>query len=177
VRVELTDDAVAWLAIGAAGGASVAMVLALLAINGQRRVRRAYRVFSGGHSEDILTLLQRYITELHALREDVAAVGQYGDHVRDLLAGAVTRVATVRYDAFEDMGGHLSYSTAFLDERGNGVVLTAINGRSETRTYAKPVEAGGSPHTLSDEEAAVVAQALGDGDQESSRAKSGTGAK
>ena len=47
--------------------------------------------------------------------------------------------ASLRYDAFEDVGGRLSFSCALLDEHGTGVVLTSINGRQETRVYAKPV--------------------------------------
>lgn len=158
--MELTDTVVAWVAIGSAGAAFVAVALGLLAISGQRRVQRAYRVFSRDRSEDVLSLLERHISEVSGLRGEVASLDQRSGQLRDLLAGAVTRVATLRYDAFSDMGGHMSYSTALLDERGNGVVLTSIHGRNDTRTYAKPVEGGDSAHTLSEEESAVVAQAL-----------------
>jgi hypothetical protein len=66
----------------------------------------------------------------------------------------------VRFDAFDDMGGRLSFSVALLDEHGDGTVITAINGRTETRAYAKPVIRGASCHTLSQEEIAAIAQAL-----------------
>ena len=58
------------------------------------------------------------------------------------LADAIRHVAVVRYDAFGDMGGRLSFSVAMLDDSGDGLVLTSINGRTETRTYAKGVKAG-----------------------------------
>lgn len=167
--MELTDTVVAWLALGAVGAAFVAVALGLLAISGQRRVRRAYRVFSRGESEDVLALLERHIAEVRELRGEVVELGERSDQLRELLGGAITRVATVRYDAFADMGGHMSYSTALLDELGNGVVLTSIHGRNDTRTYAKPIETGESAHTLSDEEAGVVAQAL-EGQQAGRRA-------
>jgi hypothetical protein len=73
----------------------------------------------------------------------------------------VRTVGFTRYDAFHDVGGHLSYSAAFLDEAGDGVVLSAINGRSETRSYAKPVRGGHSDHNLSDEERTAIALAMG----------------
>ena len=60
------------------------------------------------------------------------------------IEGGVRRVALLRYDAFEDVGGRLSFSCALLDEHGTGVVLTSINGRQETRVYAKPIDAGDS---------------------------------
>jgi hypothetical protein len=73
---------------------------------------------------------------------------------------AVQRVAVVRYDAFPDAGGRLSYSVALLDGAGDGVVLTTITGRSETRSYAKAVRAGVGVDPTSPEEDEAIAQAL-----------------
>ena len=50
---------------------------------------------------------------------------------------SLRNVAVVRYDAFGDMGGRLSFSAALLDDIGDGIVLSSINGRGESRTYAK----------------------------------------
>jgi hypothetical protein len=69
-------------------------------------------------------------------------------------------VSVVRYDAFADMGGRLSFSAALLDDAGDGIVLTSINGRTETRSYAKGVKGGASEHTLSPEEEQAIAFAL-----------------
>jgi uncharacterized protein YlxW (UPF0749 family) len=78
----------------------------------------------------------------------------------EALMSAVQRIGLVRYDAFEDMGGHLSFSAALLDAEGDGIVITSINGRQDTRCYAKPVEAWTSRHNLSEEEEAAIQQAL-----------------
>ena len=76
------------------------------------------------------------------------------------IEGSVRRVGVMRYDAFEDVGGRLSFSCALLDERGTGVVLTSINGRQETRVYAKPVTVGQSTYNLSREEEEAIRQAM-----------------
>ncbi|TMK36711.1 MAG: DUF4446 family protein [Actinobacteria bacterium] len=76
------------------------------------------------------------------------------------IEGSVRRVALLRYDAFEDVGGRLSFSCAMLDEHGTGVVLTSINGRQETRVYAKPVAVGTSTYNLSAEEEEAIRQAM-----------------
>ncbi len=94
------------------------------------------------------------------MRGDLGVVNDNTERLRELVRDGVSRVAVVRYDAFEDMGGALSFSAVLLDERGDGVVLSAINGRSETRTYAKAVQGGSSEHTLSAEEQQAIAQAL-----------------
>lgn len=72
---------------------------------------------------------------------------------------ALSRVAVVRYDAFGDMGGRLSFSAALLDGQGDGLVLSSIHGRGESRTYAKGVTAGESETTLTPEERQAVAAA------------------
>ena len=76
------------------------------------------------------------------------------------IEGSVRRVALLRYDAFEDVGGRLSFSCAMLDEHGTGVVITSINGRQETRVYAKPVTARTSTYNLSAEEEEAIRQAM-----------------
>ena len=74
---------------------------------------------------------------------------------------ALRHVGVVRYDAFGDMGGRLSFSAALFDDEGNGLVISSINGRSETRTYAKPLVDLRSDHTLSPEEEDAIRLARG----------------
>ncbi|MQA86224.1 MAG: DUF4446 family protein [Streptosporangiales bacterium] len=57
------------------------------------------------------------------------------------------------------MGGRLSFSLALLTAIGDGVILTSINGRTETRTYAKVIRGGEPTHPLSPEEERAVAEA------------------
>ena len=93
--------------------------------------------------------IDRRIDGLVVALEEQSAAGRF----------ALQRFGLVRYDAFSEMGGQLSFSAAFLDDHGDGLVITSINGRTETRTYAKPVKALGSPHNLSDEEQEAIVTA------------------
>jgi len=61
---------------------------------------------------------------------------------------------------FEDMGGQLSFSAAILNDLGDGLVISCINGRQEARTYAKPVQRASSPYNLSPEEQEAIRLAL-----------------
>ncbi|CAN7231232.1 DUF4446 family protein [Knoellia sp. LjRoot47] len=72
---------------------------------------------------------------------------------------ALRHVAVVRYDAFGDMGGRLSFSAAIVDDRGDGVVLSSIHARGESRTYAKGITEGGSDATLTPEEQQALSAA------------------
>jgi hypothetical protein len=98
--------------------------------------------------------------ELDQVPEDLLGLRQEVAAMRVELAQAVRHVAVVRYDAFAGGGGQLSWSTALLDDRGDGVVLTAIHGRQDARSYAKSVS-GWSGQQLSDEEQQAVAHARG----------------
>ena len=90
--------------------------------------------------------------DVHGLRQEVAALkSEAGDALRHL--------AVVRYDAFGDMGGHLSWSLALLDDGGHGVVVTSIHGRSEARTYAKNISAWACEQQLSPEEEEAITHA------------------
>jgi Protein of unknown function (DUF4446) len=128
-----------------------------------REVRRTYaRLLPGaGSGEDILAAIARQVEAVDRLRGKLNLVGRETAQLRQRVSGTLRTVGFTRYDAFHDIGGHLSYSAAFLDEAGDGVVLSAINGRSETRSYAKPVRGGQSDHNLSDEERTAIALAMG----------------
>lgn len=81
--------------------------------------------------------------------------------VRDALDRTVQHVGMVRYDAFQDLGGQMSFSLALLDRRRTGVVVSVLNGRDGSRGYAKAVVGGRPTLPLSEEEAEAVARALG----------------
>jgi hypothetical protein len=98
--------------------------------------------------------------EARALRAEVKDLRPTAPSSGGRDARALTRVAVVRYDAFGDLAGALSFSAALLDDAGNGLVLSSINGRSETRTYAKGVTAGQSDAPLSPEEQEAIAEAF-----------------
>jgi len=87
-----------------------------------------------------------------ALRQEVAALKAEN-------AQALRHVAVIRYDAFTDTGGQLSWSLALLDDSGSGVLLTSIQGRNESRTYAKNVAGWTSETQLSPEEEDAITHA------------------
>jgi hypothetical protein len=120
------------------------------AVGGRVRLDETLRGILQGQSQQVQRL-ERAIRALHATDKKQ----------QTQIEGSVRNVALLRYDAFEDVGGRLSFSCALLDDQGNGVVLTSINGRQETRVYAKPVTLGTSSHNLSLEEEESIRRALG----------------
>lgn len=159
--MNLPADTVGIIAVAALGAVVVLLVVVVLLAVRFGRLRKAYAsALDPDRREDLFQSVQRQRDELESLRRDLGIVHDNTEHLRALLRGSISRVGLIRYDAFADMGGALSFSAALLDERGHGVVISAINGRSETRAYAKPVVAGESDYNLSQEEVAAIDEAM-----------------
>ncbi len=142
--------------------ADVALFLLVLMLMRQwSLLRRSIHILKkGAEGQSMVDLVAEHLEEVRENTRQMHELSRKHDYVLDVLAGAVQRVAVVRFDAFEDMGGKLSYAVALLDDERNGVILTSIYGRSECRTYAKAVRNGHSSHTLSREEEEALRRAV-----------------
>lgn len=145
-------------------GAGAVLLLAVVALGVRlSRVRRAYaRLLDGARQEDLLAVVSRQIDAAEQLQHKVSLISRETAQLGQRLSTAVKMVGFTRYDAFPDIGGQLSFSAAFLDDAGDGVVLSTINGRSDSRSYAKAIKGGHSEHQLSEEERAAIAMAMGE---------------
>jgi hypothetical protein len=162
---ELTST-VGIVALAAAGGALLALLIALVLALRLRRVRSAQRMVLGGEgSRDIVSHAEELARELELLSERTRAGEERLDsrlaEAERRLDGAIAHAAVVRYDALDEMSGRQSSSVALLDAHRNGVVLSSIAQRDQARLYAKPVRGGRSELVLSPEEEEAVARALG----------------
>jgi Protein of unknown function (DUF4446) len=160
---ELSVDNLTVLVVVSLGLSTVLTLAVVLLALRLRGIRHTYArlLNGGGRNEDILAAVTRHVTAVERLDHKVNQLGRQSAEHRQRISGLVRTVGFVRYDAFSEMGGQLSYSLALLDEAGDGIVLTAINGRAETRSYAKEVKGGQSTHNLSDEEQAAIDMAFG----------------
>lgn len=144
--------------------AGVAVAALLLAASAHRRLsatRRSLSILQGTfEGSTLVDAVATYIQHVRRIESDIRALTSSQEELFDRLSRSARNVGLVRYDAFDDMGGQMSFSAAILNDHGDGVVLTSINGRTEARTYAKTVEVGGSDHNLSPEEQKAISEAL-----------------
>lgn len=114
----------------------------------------------GSEGTNFVEIVNDNIDQVHGLLEEVEALSERYAAVLRRVAGAVQHVGVVRFDAFRDLGGLLSFAVALLDDRGNGLVFSSIYGRSESRTYAKPIIERSSSYELSPEEREAIRLAM-----------------
>lgn len=148
------------IAIAAAAVAVVAIAVALALHLRLRRVRNAQLALLGNGGKDLVEFavsLQGRIDGLHRTLDEVAAALSRLERRVD---STVSRLAVVRYDAFESTGGHQSASVALLDNSRSGVVLSAIQGRDYARIYVKELDDGRAAVSLSPEEQDAVERAM-----------------
>jgi hypothetical protein len=159
--MHVTATAALIVALAGVGIGAIGLGVAWWAFIKARRVREAQRLLLGGGRKDIIDFavsLQGRIDDLHRAVDEVAAGLARVDRRID---GTVTNTSIVRYDAYEDTGGHQSASLALLDSARTGLVVTAIQGRDYARIYMKELERGRASVALSPEEQEAVERAMG----------------
>lgn len=122
--------------------------------------RRLRRVLPQGESGGIDEILDRQLKRVESLTERVDALNKLHHELEHLSQRTIQKVAVIRYNPFSDTGGDQSFAIALLDSLGNGVVLSSLHSRTDTRVFAKPVQSGRSRYQLSDEEQDAIKKAL-----------------
>jgi uncharacterized protein YlxW (UPF0749 family) len=109
---------------------------------------------------DFLKDIDKRLSKTEEMDKKIQKLDEKEKILEESLKSVVQNVSVVRFDAFEDTGGKLSFAVALLNEHGNGLVISCINGRQESRTYAKPIIKGKSSFTLSGEEEEAIKRSM-----------------
>jgi hypothetical protein len=115
-------------------------------------------LLSGGSGKATDRIVALETTSADLVRQS-AELGRRLTLLETTLAQKVPHIGFVRYNAFEDTGSDLSYALALLTKSGDGVVISSIWSREETRTYGKAITDFTSAQDASNEERAAIAKA------------------
>lgn len=132
----------------------LAALLLFISINLKlARLNKRYEtMMKGMDGVNLEKLLMEHIEEVRRTGKKCAELEVDAKAMRNQLIGCVQRCGVVRFNAFPDIASDLSFAIALLDENNDGVIFSSIYGRSESRTYAKPIKNGASSYLLSGEE-------------------------
>lgn len=140
----------------------VALVVMLVVNLRQRKLLKRYKLLlSGTTGHDLEQHLMQQATAIEFLQQGVGDLVSRFDVAATAARLHVQRTAIIRFNAFPDTGSDLSFAIALLNADNNGLVLSSLYGRNESRVYAKPIQDGKSTYQLTDEEKEALAKAMG----------------
>lgn len=152
----LTDN----LAIAFGAVAGLLLIVLLLMLLQLVRLRRALGVYrtlvAGQDSGSLQQILHGHIGQVQEISARMDELNRLYQYLEQRTRGSLQHIGLVRFNPFEDTGSDQSFAIALLDDRKDGVVVSSLHGRANTRIFAKPVENGESRHALSDEEAKAI---------------------
>ena len=139
----------------------VLLILVIYTMVRLSTMRARYReMMRGTQADDLEDMLIQHIHEVERVAATNAQILEENESIRQFIRHSVVRVASMRFRAFEDMGGDLSYAVAMLDANNDGVIFSSIFARADSRSYIKPIKNGSSDYPLTDEEKGVLREAM-----------------
>ena len=141
-------------------GLIVLLLLLVILVQGIRlgRATRAYRQLVGASDAggSLRNVLDGHVQRVDEVSRRLGDLDRLHAFLEERSRGSLQHIGMVRFNPFEDTGSDQSFAIALLDDRRDGVVLSSLHGRANTRLFAKPVENGASKHALSTEEAQAI---------------------
>lgn len=125
-----------------------------------RLLRRYQALVRGTAGESLEGVIEDCARRVRQLEGDLDDLKGFVEDIHLASRRHVQGLGVVRFNAFQNTGGDQSFALALLDGAGDGVVVSSLYGRDESRVYAKPVEQGSSRYALTAEEQQAVDQAL-----------------
>ncbi len=140
----------------------VLIILMIVNVVQMKKLKKNYKIFMTGKGAKNLedTLIKR----LDQVDELLSANAANEKNIRTLSKNmkiTYQKMGLVKYDAFNEMGGKLSFSLAMLDMRNNGFIINAMHTREGCYTYIKEIVDGNSIIVLSGEEKEALNMAMG----------------
>jgi hypothetical protein len=145
--------------------AIAALVIALLAlltvflVGWLGRRRRSRGAAGADPRADLAPAVEKALSRLDELTKRTDAIDTRLGVAEDQGRRAVQYVGVVRFNPFEDTGGNQSFALAMLDSKRDGIVVSSLHSRQQTRLYLKSIVGGKSETALSDEESQALRKA------------------
>ena len=120
---------------------------------------RLKKMFNGRRGQDLESILAELGQAVDSVIEKSKHDDTLFEDIYRRLKKTLQKYHTIRFNPFADHGGNQSFATSFMDEDGNGVVISSLYSRDKVSVYAKPLAKFSSEYELSKEEAEAIAEA------------------
>jgi signal transduction histidine kinase len=160
--IEIMNNNIAYICIGLAVFSLIVLIMLIILLQKQKKLNKKYKKFMTGASGENLEeqVISRF-AEIDKLKADSVKLSNELNKVKENLLIAYQKVGVVKYVAFKEMGGKLSFVLALLDKNNNGILLNSVHSSREgCYTYLKEIIKGESFLELSEDEKIALDQAL-----------------
>ena len=150
-----------YIMIGLCGVLLILFILTIVNIVQMKKLKKNYRIFMSG--KDAKTLEDTLIQRLNQVDSLLESNEENDSNIKVLsknMQRTYQKMGLIKYDAFHEMGGKLSFSLAMLDMRNNGFIINAMHTREGCYTYIKEIIDGNSVIVLSEEEQEALKRAM-----------------
>jgi len=138
----------------------VLLVFIKINMNLSRLANKYETLIKGANGGNLDDALIQNIKDISLIRDNLITLSSRIGKLEDFERMTIKKVGIVKFDAFDDISGKMSFALAILNERQDGFILSNICGRSDSRVYVKPLVAGQSPNNnLTNEEKMAIGQA------------------
>lgn len=149
-----------YVVLGALVGILVLFILLLICLSKMRKLNKKYNAFmKGTDGENLEAAILKRFQEIDQLNKTMGYLSEELRLVNNTLLNTYQKMSIVKYDAFQEMGGKLSFSLVLLDNEDNGFILTAMHTREGCYAYIKEIIKGESYVILSGEEKKALEEA------------------
>lgn len=160
--IELLEENMTYIVLGLAVLSIIILVLTIIIMVKQAKLNTKHRKFTQGASaKELESIILERFTEIDNIKLDNSVIHSELDKINENLLTAVQKVGIVKYDAFMEMGGKLSFVLALLDKNNDGLILNSVHSSREgCYTYLKEIIKGESFLELSKEEKSALDHAI-----------------
>ena len=151
-----------YIIIGLAAALLLLLILTIANMAQMRKLKKNYRIFiTGKDAKNLETVLIERLQQVDDLIASNQANEKNIENIVKEMRLTYQKMGLIKYDAFHEMGGKLSFSLAMLDMRNNGFIINAMHTREGCYTYIKEIVDGNSIIVLSEEEKEALDRAMG----------------
>lgn len=153
VITQLMLTNIEWVLIGLSAIIFIALLIFIqINIKLSRMLKKYNELMRGVEGRNLENVLFDHVKRVDEAMVKVDGIQDQCRRIADVQEYCIQRVGMIRFNAFEDTGSDLSFSIALLDAKDDGIIISSLFGRDESRTYGKPVQNGKSSYPLTNEE-------------------------
>lgn len=143
------------------GGMVILLILAIIILVRQTKLNKKYKKFmtgKKGFNLESVVLDQR--DEIEQMKETISSHDDYITTISSHFSKVYSKINVMKYDAFKEVGGNMSFVLVLLDMKNNGIIINSIRSTDGNYIYLKEVVNGESDTVLCKEEVEALEQTV-----------------